>query len=284
MCGNIATVNNCNTNLFKKEYHIMPISSQAMKMEGPETITSVSRVKADPKRPAPSNWGDDIVQSSWKREAALKALVSNMSISDDGCWEWNGAKTKGYGTLKLREIYGEFKLLAHRLSWVSFKGESIKDGLFVCHKCDNPKCFNPDHLFLGTSEDNMKDCSEKGRTMTGENNGNSKYKKEDILRVQEMLVAGVTGKKIHEITGVSRSHISRIGKGYTWKHETEEGATKVHHNRKFADEQLMKVAELIYDGVLSNSEIAKISGTNRYLVIDMRSGKSHQRFMERVAK
>jgi len=70
----------------------MPISSQAMKrnndIEGSETISQESRVQANSKRPAPSNWGDDIVRSSWKREAVLKALVKKLKISRKGCWEW----------------------------------------------------------------------------------------------------------------------------------------------------------------------------------------------------
>lgn len=260
----------------------MPISSQAPKGEGPETISKESRVQANPKRPAPDNWGDDIVQSSWKREAALKKLVQNLSISERGCWEWTGSTTVGYGSLKIPEIYGDFKILAHRLAWVAFKGKGITKGRFVCHHCDNPRCFNPDHLFLGTQEENLSDCSSKGRTMTGSLNGNSKYTREQILEVIELLKEGKSGVLINSITGISKTHISRIKHGYTWRADTATKEDMVNHNRKYSDEQINKVSELILEGILGNIEIAKICGVTKHTVCDMRRGKLYQRFLERT--
>lgn len=87
-------------------------------------------------------------------------FIERSSINDDGCWVWGGAKFRnGYGAIRFN---GE-TVLAHRLSYQIRSGIQIPDGLHICHKCDNRSCVNPDHLFLGTRSDNMKDCSSKGR-------------------------------------------------------------------------------------------------------------------------
>jgi hypothetical protein len=76
-----------------------------------------------------------------------------------GCWVWSGATNrKGYGVYIFRGKY----VGAHRVAWTLFRGP-IPDGLFVLHRCDNPPCLNPDHLFLGTHNDNMIDMVLKGR-------------------------------------------------------------------------------------------------------------------------
>lgn len=85
-------------------------------------------------------------------------LLRNVKKTD-GCWLWTGyTSTFGYGMMR---FMGKSQN-AHRLSWQVHRGP-IPDGLSVLHKCDVPACVNPDHLFLGTQSDNMKDCASKGR-------------------------------------------------------------------------------------------------------------------------
>lgn len=92
-------------------------------------------------------------------ESKYEAAFWNKVNKTDSCWEWTAAKSNGYGVCAISNTKIE---KAHRFSWMIAFGK-IPDGLFVCHKCDNRGCVRPEHLFVGTNHDNVKDMISKKR-------------------------------------------------------------------------------------------------------------------------
>ena len=129
----------------------------------------------------------------------------------DACWIWIGRINKGG--------YGEFDSyqtrLAHRAMWELFHEEQIPPGMCILHHCDNPKCVNPRHLFLGTHQDNVADKTKKGRAAKGEANGNVK------LSVQEVLDIRAAPGKYRDIAqqyGICYTNVGKIKRREKWKH------------------------------------------------------------------
>jgi hypothetical protein len=134
---------------------------------------------------------------------------------DGGCWEWVGHKLKfGYG-----HAYWSGKLLlAHRLSWMLTNGE-IPRGMCVLHKCDNPGCVNPSHLFLGTYQDNATDKVAKGRCPKGTSVYCAKLTDGDVLSIREKYRPFKFGlRKLAKIYGVGETTIFQVIHNGQWKH------------------------------------------------------------------
>lgn len=169
----------------------MPISSRARKREGSETRAQARRPRARSKPLAPTMWGEDIVQSDWKRSAVQQAFDGNWKVTPNGCWEWSGGKSHGYGQLRVYEVWGSDPVYAHRISYLLHKGP-IPEDQNVCLKCDNHPCCNPSHLFLGDQAVNLRDMADKGRGPSGERNGNAKLTERDIKTIRALKAAGKT--------------------------------------------------------------------------------------------
>lgn len=135
--------------------------------------------------------------------------------SVDECWSWKGYKNPaGYGETCIDGV----RMNAHIASWLYHFGE-ILSGLCVCHKCDNPACVNPHHLFLGTKIDNINDMVRKGRQASGINSGACKLKEEDVLQIREKYQTGqYTQRLLAKLYNVSQTTILSILKRRTWKH------------------------------------------------------------------
>ena len=141
----------------------------------------------------------------------------------DACWLWTGKKVRqGYG--QLYNGKGGWRLgrsdVAHRISWVLHNGP-IPGGMDVLHHCDNPRCVRPDHLFLGTDIDNVRDMTAKGRRR--DLRGSEKYnaKLTDIAVMEARRLHGQTGLSLTALAkryDVSISCIKQAIRGQTWKH------------------------------------------------------------------
>lgn len=151
-----------------------------------------------------------------KRSLADRFCDKYTVNSSTGCWEWTaGINTYGYGN------FGPDK--AHRWSYQHHFGP-IPKGMFVCHKCDVRHCVNPDHLFLGTNQDNMDDMVNKGRQPKGEKNGRSKLTKQSVVLMKQFFnrhpptYLGGQCLFLARWFNVSKQTASHIAVGRTWRH------------------------------------------------------------------
>jgi hypothetical protein len=129
-----------------------------------------------------------------------------------GCHEWvSPVLQSGYGVLKHRQKQWK----AHRFLW-TFRNGPIPDGMLVCHKCDNRRCINPDHLFLGTTQDNVDDKMKKGRfkLLRGEQIGTSKLKPQDVIAI---INDSRPQAKIAAAYGIAQSNVSMIKQRKAWQ-------------------------------------------------------------------
>ena len=139
--------------------------------------------------------------------------------SAEECWEWTASTySNGYGHIGLGRGLGG--ALAHRMAWVLTQGP-IPDGQYVCHRCDNPRCVNPAHLFLGSQGDNMRDAKQKGRVsggrMPGDKNPNAKLSPSQVIAIRKRYAQrDVYQSCLAEEYGVSQAQISSICRGESW--------------------------------------------------------------------
>ena len=187
---------------------------------------------------------EQLSQSEW--------VWSRIKRTDDplSCWEWQGARIPaGYGSINPKAHEGE--KLAHRLVWHVTYGP-IPEGQWVLHKCDNPPCCRPDHLFLGTHRDNMTDMASKGRQWTqrypervvrgdahpmrrnpdllkwGERNPRAKLTEGQVVEIHRRYAAGgISQPALAAEYGVDQALIWRIVHRKAWRHVLDHDAAPV---------------------------------------------------------
>jgi hypothetical protein len=127
------------------------------------------------------------------------------------CWNFHGATTNfGYGKLTFNKQWW----MSHRLAWTLVNGP-IPENMWVLHRCDNPSCCNPQHLFLGTYQINVTDCVLKERNARGEKHGRSKL---TVAEVRHIKLSNLPGAALSEMYKIAPGQISAIRSGKKWKH------------------------------------------------------------------
>lgn len=131
------------------------------------------------------------------------------------CWLWTGGKqNQGYGIFWLD---GNRPVRAHRVSYEFTKGP-IPEGMCVLHSCDNPPCVNPDHLFLGTYQDNAVDAVRKLRLARGRTNALIKLSDDQVLEIRRLCGEGCSRSEVGRMFGVARTTVNDIVWRRNWKH------------------------------------------------------------------
>lgn len=155
--------------------------------------------------------------TSAHQDSASKIVDRFMAkvVKTDGCWNWSARKTpQGYGRISV----GNVNKLAHRVAFELMVGPIGE--LHVLHRCDNPSCVNPKHLWLGTNTENIADKVAKGRvpSFVGSANPRSKLNDADVIAIRHAAASGVVQAELATQFGVTQAQISSIVRRKAWRH------------------------------------------------------------------
>jgi transposase len=199
------------------------------------------------------------------------------------CWVWTGGRLpRGYGSYRWPE---ERIYLAHRASWILHVG-AIRRGLLVLHRCDNPSCVNPDHLYLGSAKDNTRDARDRGRLATGARHGLRRHpeaiargQRQGSARLSETAVAeirqlydahGETCSSLAERYGVSRATIERVANGKLWGHVPSARMRRGKPRReRLSDAQKEEICSAYERGGVTRGFLAGLYGVSKTRVGDL---------------
>ena len=146
-------------------------------------------------------------------EERFWAKVDKTS-NPNGCWEWTAARVSSgrYGGFK----WSHTRMVnAHRASMM-LAGHEIDSSDFICHKCDNTICVNPDHLYVGTPLTNAQDKSARGRTIRGVDAFTAVLTPAKVVEIRALVAGGAVQREVAELYGVTQGHISDVVHRHVW--------------------------------------------------------------------
>lgn len=144
-----------------------------------------------------------------------RLLAKRLVDSKTGCWLWTGPFTKdGYGTTSLFTGKDRVSALVHRVAAYVFKDFDIYSKTCVLHRCDNPPCFNPSHLFYGSQADNVRDCASKGRR---NQRRPLKLNPDKVRAIRRLRTEGWEQPQIGKLFGITQATVSSIVLGKSWR-------------------------------------------------------------------
>lgn len=203
-----------------------------------------------------------------------KSKFQKNDITD--CWIWLGyCDRDGYGEFSIA-YNNKQHVRAHRFSYEYFLG-TIPENLQVCHKCDNPKCVNPNHLFLGTSQDNKNDSVNKKRHAYGIHQGGAILNDNDVKQIIENILANKYSSvlDISKEWNIHQSTVNNIINETRWTHVTKQFDKKIlekcrqilahKKGRKLTNDVIIKINELRSNGYTIDN-ISKILGISKWSV------------------
>jgi len=145
-----------------------------------------------------------------KYQHIVDRFYKSVNIKNwNDCWLWSGSFQKnGYGYLSVSQK----NLSAKRVSWAIHNKKNPGNN-FICHKCDNPKCVNPAHLYAGTPQDNSNDMKERNRSLRGEKCPAAKLSNDDVVEIKNRYHNGELQRLLAKEFGVTREHVNKIING-----------------------------------------------------------------------
>lgn len=202
-----------------------------------------------------------------KRLTYLVSKLVELKISPTNeCVEWPFAHGRyGHGSVG----YNGKSLLVHRIAYEVYYGKPIEN--LICHKCDNPSCFNPRHLYDGTYKQNMKDVVDRNRMPTGEDVWNSRLTEEEVIKIIHMLDQGKTVRSIAEQFPVTRQTIWLIKQGDLWSYLPRPWGN-VPPGGKLTIDQVKEILDLLAGGT-SQKELASRFRVSQSYISQIKSGR-----------